>query len=241
MNFTKASLLLLVVPVLFSCTEITQAKDVLIFSKTAGYRHESIEYGIKAIKELGAKNAFNVYHTEDATHFNTDSLKKYEAVIFLSTTLDILNTAQEESFKSYIQTGGAFVGIHAAADTEYDWPWYNKLVGAYFESHPPGVHQATIHVLDTTHQAMKNVPKTWIHTDEWYNYKNMSSDLTILANLDESTYEGGNNGKNHPIAWVQEFDGGKMFYTGLGHMKEAYTDPYFLAHILGGIQYVLTD
>jgi type 1 glutamine amidotransferase len=234
-------LLLLSFSLLFTYESSSQTKHILVFSKTAGYRHASIEAGVQAIKDLGALHAFKVTATEDATIFNSDSLKKYDAVVFLSTTMDILNTKQEHSFKAFINGGGGFVGIHAAADTEYDWPWYGKLVGAYFESHPEGVDQATIRALDTTHQAMKNVPKEWSRTDEWYNYKNISSELTILANLDESTYEGGKNGKNHPIAWAQEFEGGKMFYTGLGHTSESFKEPFFLVHILGGIQYVLAD
>ncbi len=241
MNTKNTLILLVVVLFSFSCTRTAQIKNVLIFSKTAGYRHESIEPGTSAIKKLGKLHAFTVTATEDASYISTDSLKAYDAVIFLSTTEDILNAAQEQSFKAYIQAGGGFVGIHAAADTEYEWPWYGKLLGAYFESHPEGQPQATVRVVDTTHLATKNIPKIWSHKDEWYNYKNISKNITVLAIVDESTYEGGTNGANHPIAWFQEYDGGKMFYTGLGHTAESYTDTYFLAHILGGIQYVLAD
>ena len=239
MHSKKLGILLLSFTFFISCKSQSQSKNVLVFSKTTGYRHASIEPGVAAVKNLGNKHGFDVTATEDASYFNADTLKKYDAVIFLSTTGDVLNAAQEKSFKAYVQAGGGFVGIHAATDTEYDWPWYGKLVGAYFESHPPGLHQATIHVVDSTHQAMKNVPKAWSHNDEWYNFKSISKDLQVVANLDETTYVGGTNGTNHPIAWYQEYDGGKMFYTGLGHPKEAYSDPHFLAHILGGIQYVL--
>jgi len=234
---------LIIVASLFfaNCTIDGQTKRVLVFSKTTGYRHESIETGVKAIKTLGVTHAFDVDATEDVTYFNSDSLKKYNAIIFLNTTEDIFNKKQEESFKKYIQAGGGFVGIHAAADTEYKWPWYGKLVGAYFESHPPGLHQANIHIKDTTHLSTKSLPKVWSHNDEWYNYKTISPDIKILANLDETSYTGGTNGKNHPISWYQEYDGGKMFYTGLGHPKEAYKDANFLAHLLGGIQYVIAD
>ena len=175
MNSKHTLLLLLSLTLFINCKSTSQSKNVLIFSKTAGYRHASIESGVKAIKSLGTNNAMNIYHTEDATHFNADSLKKYDVIIFLSTTLDIFNDAQQESFKKFIQAGGGFVGIHAATDTEYEWPWYNKLVGAYFESHPPGVHQASINIVDTTHLATKNVPKVWSHKDEWYNFKSILS------------------------------------------------------------------
>lgn len=235
----KISLFLLSLFILSSCMVNSQTDRVLVFSKTEGYRHKAIESGIKAIKDLGAKHKFHVDATENAKVFTSDSLKNYDAVIFLSTTGDIFNKKQQEGFKTYIQNGGGFVGIHAATDTEYKWPWYGKLVGAYFESHPPGLHQANIQVTDTTHLATKNVPKTWSHNDEWYNFKNISSDIKVIANLDESSYKGGTNGKHHPIAWYQEYDGGRMFYTGLGHPQEAYTNSLFLAHILGGIQSVL--
>ena len=218
---------------------ISQSKQLLIFTKTAGYRHASIEAGVAALDALSRNHDFRVSDTDNADYINFDSLKKFDAVVFLSTTGYILNSLQQKHFKAYINVGGGFIGIHAAADTEYDWPWYGKLVGAYFESHPPGVHKATIRAVDTTHQAMKNVPKAWTHTDEWYNYKSISSDIHVLANLDETTYKGGTNGTEHPIAWVQEYDGGKMFYTGLGHTEEAFKDEHFLAHLLGGIQYVL--
>ncbi len=236
--FHKISLITITCLLVASCSMNAQTKRVLIFSKTAGYRHASIETGVKAIKTLGTEHNFNVDATEDAAIFTTDSLKKYDAIIFLSTTGDIFNKTQQAGFKKYIQAGGGFVGIHAASDTEYKWPWYGKLVGAYFESHPPGLHQANIQIKDTTHLATKVVPKLWSHKDEWYNYKNINPDIKILANLDESSYTGGTNGKNHPIVWYHAYDGGRMFYTGLGHPTEAYTDAVFLKHILGGIQSV---
>lgn len=245
MDFKKIVLISFVVINLVSCkctsinTNDSTANEVLVFSKTAGYRHESIEIGIKAIKTLGIANKFNVYATEDANHFTNDSLKKYNAIIFLSTTGDIFNKEQEQSFKKYINNGGGFVGIHSATDTEYEWPWYNKLVGAYFKTHPKGQPQAEIDVLDTNHQSTKHLPKRWSHKDEWYDFKDISSDIKVLANLDEASYMGGGLGKNHPISWYQEFDGGKMFYTGLGHTNESYSNELFLNHILGGLQYVM--
>lgn len=211
---------------------------VLVFTKTNGYRHKSIEKGVATIKALGLQNKFVVSHTEDSLAFNDDNLKKYDLVIFLSTTQDVLGSAQEDAFEKYIQGGGSFLGVHAAADTEYEWPWYNKLVGAYFKSHPKQ-QEAKIDVMDKSHPATAHLDNVWMHFDEWYNYKSINPDLNVLMKLDEDSYEGGENGDNHPIAWYHEFDGGRAFYTGLGHTDEAYDDPKFKKHLMGGIAYCL--
>ncbi|MBC7743784.1 MAG: ThuA domain-containing protein, partial [Flavobacterium sp.] len=212
---------------------------VLLFTKTKGWYHTSIPSGIAALQKLGKENNFLVDTTKNADYFTEDSLKNYSTVIFLSTTLNVLNADQQVQFERYIQAGGGYVGIHAAADTEYDWPWYNRLVGAYFLSHPnnSNVRKATVEVLDSTHISTIGLPKRWERTDEWYNYKNIQGDLKVLANLDEETYEGGENGDNHPIAWYHEFDGGRAFYTGGGHTDESFSEPLFLKHVLGGIKY----
>jgi cytochrome c len=178
--------------------------------------------------------------TRDAGYFVEDSLKNYSAVVFLSTTLNVLNADQQVAFERYIQAGGGFAGIHAAADTEYDWPWYNKLVGAQFLSHPQQ-QKAVIDVRDTTHAATSFLPRRWERFDEWYNYKNINPDVKVLATLDETTYQGGTNGENHPIIWYHAFDGGRAFYTGLGHTNESYSEPLFLRHLLAGIQYAIGE
>ncbi len=210
----------------------------LVFSKTAGYRHKSIPAGQQAIFDLGKKHGFEVDTTEDASFFNDEKLKGYAVVVFLSTTLDVLNDKQQVAFEKYIQSGGGFVGIHAAADTEYDWPWYGKLVGGYFKSHPPGVHEATIHVVDKNHASTSMLPDDWVRTDEWYNFKDLNPETHVLCHLDESTYEGGENGDPHPIAWYHEYDGGRAFYTASGHTSESFGEPLFREHIWGGIRWV---
>lgn len=215
-----------------------QKQSVLIFSKTEGFRHSSIPTGVKAMIQLADKEDIHSYHTENAHYFHPDSLESYDAAIFLNTTGDVLNDAQEEAFEQYIQNGGGFLGIHAAADTEYEWPWYGEMVGAYFTSHPE-VQEAAIDVLDHSHPATSFLPEEWIRTDEWYNYKNISDDIEVLMELDESTYEGGENGDFHPIAWYHNFDGGRVFYTGLGHTEEAYSDSSFLDHLRGALHYVI--
>ena len=209
--------------------------SVLVFTKTDNFVHESIEAGKIALMEIGEKEGFPVDTTSDASFFNEKTLQKYNVVIFLNTTGDVLNDAQQLEFNRFIQAGGGYVGVHAAADTEYDWPWYGDLVGAYFESHPndPNVRDATVQLIDGEHISTKHLPEVWERTDEWYNYKEIRSHINVLLNLDESSYEGGTNGENHPIAWYHDFDGGRSFYTGLGHTIEAYSDADFRQHLLG--------
>ncbi|WP_190232914.1 ThuA domain-containing protein [Streptomyces avicenniae] len=210
--------------------------DVLVFSRTTGFRHSSIDDGIAAIQDLGAANGFSVTATEDPTAFTTANLAQYQAVVWLSTTGDVLNAAQQGAFEAYIADGGGYVGIHAAADTEYDWPWYGGLVGAWFRSHP-ATQEATIHVEDRANPSTEHLHEEWTRTDEWYDYRtNPRSDVKVLASLDESSYDGGAMGGDHPIAWCHDYQGGRSWYTGLGHTDESYDDPAFVEMILGGIQ-----
>jgi cytochrome c len=227
-------LTLVIFVTLFSCKK--EKDRVLVFSKTAGYRHESIEDGKRAFIQLGKNNDIEVDTTEDAAAFTEENLKRYKAVVFLSTTLDVLNDIQQSHFKRYIEAGGGFVGIHAAADTEYSWPWYGKLVGAYFKSHPH-IQEAKLNQLQKFGSA--NLPETWVRTDEWYNFKNISKDISVIYTIDEKSYKGGENGENHPVAWFHEFAGGRSFYTALGHTKESYQDSLFLDHVLQGIRYAI--
>lgn len=213
---------------------------VLVFSKTAGFHHASIPAGIKAVRQLGAENGFEIDTTTNADKFTEDSLQQYAAIIFLNTTGDVLNNYQEADFERYIQAGGGYVGIHSATDTEYDWGWYGLLAGAYFESHPPGVHKASLTVKDKTFPATKGLPEKWEHTDEWYNFKKVNRSTHVLISVDEKTYQGGKMGNDHPVSWYHEYDGGRAFYTALGHTEECYTDKTFLQHILGGIQYAMS-
>ncbi len=224
----------------FGCSN-NNGRKLLVFTKTGGFHHESIPAGIAAIKQLGKQHNFSVATTDNAKDFTDDNLKQYKAVIFLSTTGNILNSDEQLALQHFIEAGGGFMGIHAAADAEYNWPWYNRLVGAYFKSHPndPNVRKATVNVTDTSFIAMHGLPEKWERTDEWYNYKDMQPGLHVVATLDEDSYEGGENGKDHPIAWYHNFDGGRAFYTGGGHTTESYNEPLFLQHLAGGIEYVL--
>src|SRR5688500_3538327 len=171
----------------FSGCKEKRTASVLVFSKTSGYRHESIGAGKLALMKLGKVNGFNVDTTEDASAFNEENLKKYSAVIFLSTTQDVLDPQQQADFKRFIEAGGGFVGIHAAADTEYEWPWYGKLVGAYFKSHPQ-IQEAKLKKVRSF--GPNTLPEEWVRTDEWYNYKKLSKDINVIYNLEESSYKG---------------------------------------------------
>ncbi|MCH4552037.1 ThuA domain-containing protein [Aestuariibaculum lutulentum] len=204
--------------------------NVLVFAKTAGFRHKSIE--------IGVENQFTITQTEDAEQFNYKILKRYDLVIFLNTTGDVLNSEQELAFEKYIAKGGSFMGIHAATDTEFEWPWFNKLVGAYFLDHPEQ-SKATIKRIIRSHPSTSHLPDKWEHYDEWYNFKSINKSINVLLMLDETTYEGGKNGAFHPIAWYHKFDGGRSFYTGLGHTVASYKEPEFRKHLLGGIFYCL--
>ncbi|MEU7679089.1 ThuA domain-containing protein [Micromonospora taraxaci] len=211
--------------------------DVLVFSKTAGFRHDAIPVGIQTIRDLGAANSFTVTATEDAAAFTTSNLNQYEAVVFLNTTGDVLNASQQTAFESYIASGRGYVGVHAAADTEYDWPFYGNLVGAWFNSHP-AIQQANIKVEDRGHAATGHLPQTWTRTDEWYNYRtNPRSTAHVLATLDESSYSGGGMGADHPLSWCKSYNGGRSFYTGAGHTQASYAESGFRNHLLGGIRY----
>jgi type 1 glutamine amidotransferase len=233
------SLVLLLCGFVFFSFDMQKDHRVLVFSKTGGFRHKSIPAGKMAMLKMGAENGFAVDTTEDASVFTPANLKKYDAVVFLSTTgNDILNAEQKQAFQQYIRSGGGFVGIHAASDTEYNWEWYGKMVGGYFLSHPKN-QTARIQVLDREHVSTRHLPEVWERYDEWYNYKSLNPNTKVLMNLDEKSYQGGKNGDHHPIAWYHNYDGGRAWYTGLGHTDESFSEPEFLQHVLGGIQYAM--
>ncbi|MEQ9582108.1 MAG: ThuA domain-containing protein, partial [Arenibacter sp.] len=165
---------------------------------------------------------------------------EYSAVIFLNTTGDILNDVQQADFERYIQAGGGFLGIHAATDAEYGWPWYNKLVGAYFKGHPK-IQEARLNIIDKNHPATKSMSDTWMKTDEWYNFRDINPEIKVLIEIDETSYEGGENGEHHPISWYHDYDGGRSFYTEMGHTDATFENPDFLKHVLGGITYAIGD
>ncbi|MCP9199377.1 ThuA domain-containing protein [Gramella sp. GC03-9] len=223
---------------LFSLVTFAQ-KNVLVFHETKGYRHASIETGIQAIQQLGNEMDFKTTVSNDSRFFLENDLAQIDLIIFLSTTGDIFDKEEELVFENYIEKGGNFFGIHAAADTEYDWPFYGRLVGAYFESHPE-IQPAEIEVVMPEHFTVEHLPETWKRTDEWYNYKNIRPDLHVLLKLNEESYKGGKNGEDHPIAWYQDLiGGGKAIYTGGGHTAESYSEPNFREHVKRCIDFAL--
>lgn len=219
-------------------TESSGKPGLLVYTNTNGYRHNSIELGVETLRTLAQEEGIWMDHTEDSLQFNEKNLSRYNLVVFLSTTGNVLGSEQEKAFRSFIENGGAFMGIHAATDTEYDWPWYGKLVGAYFKSHPEQ-QEAQLLVVDQSHPATAHMPGVWKHYDEWYNFKNINPGIQVLIRLDEQSYQGGENGENHPIAWYCENTGGRAFYTGLGHGEETFKNPMFIAHLRGGLRYCL--
>ena len=212
------------------------APRVLVFSRTAGFRHASIPDGIAAVREVGA-GRWETDATEDPAAFTDANLRRYRAVVFLSTTGDVLDAAQEAAFERYVRAGGGFAGIHAATDTEYGWPWYGRLVGARFATHPP-VQEAVVRIEDRAHRSTRMLPEEWRRTDEWYSFReNPRRGVHVLANLDERSYApaGAAMGADHPAAWCHEFEGGRSWYTAGGHTKESFAEPLFRAHVAEGI------
>jgi type 1 glutamine amidotransferase len=211
---------------------------VLAFSRTTGFRHDSIPTAIGAVQALADQNGFALDATEDPSVFTDSGLSGYSAVIFLLTTGHILESDQQAAFERFIAAGNGYVGVHSAADTEYDWSWYGGLMGAYFASHPQ-IQPAALHREDTDHPSTRSLPDLWLRTDEWYNFQTnprSNADIHVLASIDESSYVGGTMG-DHPIAWHHSYAGGRAWYTAGGHTSESYSEPLFLEHLLGGIEY----
>ncbi|WP_290798602.1 ThuA domain-containing protein [Flavihumibacter sp. UBA7668] len=225
---------------LLSCTEKAgQKKSVLVFSKTTGgYRHASIEAGKKMFMQTGVERGYQVDTTENSGIFTAEGLKKYQGIVFLNTRGDILDSLQQLAFQQFIRSGGGFTGIHAATTTEYDWPWYNKLIGAYFDGHPEP-QQAVYQVKDKTFPAVKHLPASFSWYDEVYNFRSVSDSLNVILTVQEDSYSGGKMGSVHPVSWYHEFEGGRSFYVGLGHFDEAYTDSSFIRLVWVGIEWTL--
>lgn len=211
---------------------------VLVFTKTMAYRHKNISDGVYALRETGI-GKFIVEQTEDSGVFTPNNLKRFCAVVFFSTTGDVLNKEQQVAFEQYIHDGGGFVGIHSASDTEYDWPWYGKLVGAWFKDHTK-VILATVCREDKTHISTNDFPDMWKREDEWYRFRtNPRKNVRVLVTVnDQDLGEVTMNG-DHPISWMHEFEGGRSWYTGMGHTKESFLEPEFRKHVLGGILWAM--
>jgi type 1 glutamine amidotransferase len=219
-------------------------QHLLVFSKTSGWRHASIEPAVAALTRLAEEHGVEVDATEDATVFRPESLAGYSAVVFLLTSEEVLDDDQQSALEGYIRSGGGFAGVHSASDTEYDWPWYGRLVGAYFDGHPgdPNVRKGRLLVAEPESPATAGLPSPWVRDDEWYNLRDLEPGLSVLLDVDETSYKTAAEGaapEPRPIAWFHEFDGGRAFYTALGHTEESYSEPLFLEHLWGGITMVM--
>lgn len=217
------------------------APSLLLFHRTAAFRHDSIEAGIQSIAQLARQAGFGLAATRDGDEFTDEKLAGFGAVAFLSTTGNVLDPAQQAAFERYVQGGRGFVGIHAAADCEYDWPWYGALVGAYFMGHSDVV-SASVELEPIEHPALAGLTSPWSRQDEWYGFRtNPRAQVDVLLTVDEATFDAGagSMGADHPVAWSHSNHGGRAFYTALGHTAASFGEPAFLAHLLGGIEWAL--
>jgi type 1 glutamine amidotransferase len=220
---------------------------VLLFSRTAGFRHDSIPTAIAALTELQDRGGFVVEATEDPAQFSAANLARFRVVVFLLTTGDVLDDGQQAAFEGWIAAGGGYLGVHSAADTEYDWPFYGALVGAYFKAHP-AIQAASVKIEVTDHPATVGLPSPWSRSDEWYDFRtNPRAAVEVLATVDESTYAGATMGTtmgttmggDHPIAWSHATAaGGRALYTAMGHTQASYADPAFRQHLVGALRWV---
>jgi type 1 glutamine amidotransferase len=213
--------------------------SLLVFSRTQGFRHDSIPAGLSALEQLARAHGFGLSATEDARQFTDPSLASFSALIFLSTTGDVLDASGQAALERYLAAGHGWVGIHAAADCEYDWPYYGGLVGAYFGGHSLVV-EASLKLEPVTHPALSGLPSPWVRTDEWYGFDtNPRPQVTVLLTADETSFDAGQGsmGPDHPVAWYHQYGGGRAFYTALGHTAESFSEPELLSHLLGGISW----
>lgn len=219
---------------------IDKPKDkILVFSLTKGYRHKSISNGVTAIRKLAAENAMEVDTSENVGSFTTENLSKYKTLVFLNPTgSHVFDASQKQALMNFINNGGGLVGIHAATDFCYEWDWYGKMIGAYFTDHPK-VQTATLMLVSKKHKLNAGLPDSWSHTDEWYNFKSFNKKVKVLVKVDENSYQGGKMDNQHPVVWYHKFQGGRIFYTAMGHTPESYADEFFLKQLLAGIKWTM--
>jgi type 1 glutamine amidotransferase len=224
---------------------------VLVYTKNNPdlYVHANIPYAIAAIQKMGEENGFAVDVSDDPATFTDNNLAQYDALIFANSNNEAFNTeAQRQALQNYIHNGGGFVGIHSASGSERTWPWFSALLGGNFERHAPQ-QDFTVNVVDRGHPSTAFLPEKWeIVSDECYYQDELSPGIHVLLAVDLNTIE--DQGKveypgtifadRFPLAWYQEFEGGRSWYTALGHRPEEYSDPMFVRHILGGIQWAVT-
>jgi hypothetical protein len=241
--------ILTIVAFMFTCTaqddkpEFDEPANILVFSKTKGYRHESISSGLKMLYDQSKKQNWVITATENSELFTDEFLVTFDVVVFLNPTGDAISDKGQESFEKFMDTGKGYVGIHAAADCEYDWPYFAKLNGGHFKTHPPS-QKARVVFENFDHPAMAPFKgmKSYTSYDEWYTFKeNPRPNVNVLATLDENSIKKFDNDNfrmgDHPLIWWQEYDGIRSFYTGYGHTHEAFQDKLIIEHIKNAINW----
>ena len=224
------------------------AKDaprVLIFSHSTGYRHASIEPGVAALKALGARRGMTMIASEDPNIFSTDGLKGVDAIVLLSNSTkpddpktEWFTGARGEALQAFVHRGGGIVAIHAASDSHYNWPWYGRMIGGRFVSHPKGIPEGVVKVVDPKHRATRGLSPTSKRIDEWYYFQDYNPEAHLLVTLDPKTI-GEKDVNPNPVSWSHEFEGGRVFYTALGHTAESFSEPWLLKHLEGGLDWVM--
>lgn len=242
------SALLLIVAMLAGALPIAaeaKAARVLVFSHTTGYRHASIEAGVAALKAMGVRRAFDVVASEDPAIFSTEGLKPFAVIVLLSTTTKPTDPASEwlvgarrEAFQAFVHRGGGIVAIHAAADSHYHWPWYGRLIGGRFTRHPKGTPTGDVTIVDRADPTARGMASHARRTDEWYYYDDYDPTLHLIATLDPQSIGEADVNPN-PISWRHDFEGGRVFYTAMGHTPESFSEPWFLRHLENGIDWSL--
>jgi len=249
MRGIKFVIVLLLLQTYFCFTAPAQKQfKALLVTITNGWRHESVHAGVLAIQQLGVRNFFDVVYFDDPHSFTDKFLEQFQLIIFLNTTGDIFDSTQKKVMERFIQSGKGFVGIHSASDTEYGWEWYTKLVGRMFYIHPP-VQTAKLKVVDNKFPGLDGFnDRLW--TDEEYQFgPEKIQGLNYILAVDEKTYnpkvdwgakKSDGMGEFHPLSWYHNYDGGRSFYTALGHIPANFSDPAFLNHIYAGILWAAT-
>jgi len=220
---------------------------VLVYSGSTGFRHDSIPAAVTALKSLGAKAGYTIDATEDPEVFTAEKLKGYQAIVFVSSTTDPKKPesewfvgARREALQGFLKDGKGVVGLHAAGDSHYHWGWYGRMIGGYFERHPKGTPKATVTVVDSKHPATAKLPKTVERVDEWYYYKDFDPTVHVLITVDPATIGEGEADVNpNPLVWYHDFGGGRVFYSGLGHTAENYSEPYIITLLTGALEYAV--
>jgi type 1 glutamine amidotransferase len=251
MRISRLIFTILITQMFFCSFSKAQQKQfkVLMVTTTRGWHHESLHAGVLAIQDLAKRNFFDAVLLEDPHGFTDQFLSQFQVVLFLNTTGDIFDSAQQKVMERFIESGKGFVGIHSASDTEYDWEWYTKLVGRMFHIHP-AIQTARLNILDNSFPGLQGFTGNKLWTDEWYEFgPEKISGLNYIMSVDETSYnpkvnwgdkKGEGMGKLHPVAWYHDYDGGRSFYMALGHLPTCFSDAGFLNFLYAGIYWAAT-